>query len=173
MLLKRVRTKRCQKSTTTSRSRCRHGKEFDKSVPLSNYGKNVGRLDWASGGNGYEEVNGGISMATRELRIKKMDGREQRPCCFLKKFLSSSFFPGLSASLRSISFSWRRKERMCKDPKEIPRKYFVWGLVWGYIPRWSAGYVSVKTSLRIDSRIFITVLQSRHFEQSIDPDSFN
>ena len=86
MLLKRVRTKRCQKSTTTSRSRCRHGKEFDKSVPLSNYGKNVGRLDWASGGNGYEEVNGGISMATRELRIKKMDGREQRPSLPRRRF---------------------------------------------------------------------------------------
>ena len=105
MLLKRLRTKRCQKSTTTSRSRCRQGKEVYKGVPLSNYGQNVGRLDWAGGGNGYEEVNGGISMATRELRIKKMDGREQRPCCFLKKFLSSSFFPGLSASLRSVSFS--------------------------------------------------------------------
>ena len=55
---------------------------MDKGVPLSNYGKNVGRLDWAGGGNGYEEVNGGISMATRELRIKKMDGREQNPDAF-------------------------------------------------------------------------------------------
>ena len=40
-------------------------------------------IDWAGGGNGYEEVNGGISMvismATRELRIKKMEGREQKP----------------------------------------------------------------------------------------------
>lgn len=68
MLLKRLRTKRCQKSTTTSRSRCRQRKEIDKGVPLSNYGKNVGRLDWAGGGNGYEEVNGGISMATIERR---------------------------------------------------------------------------------------------------------
>ena len=42
----------------------------------------VGRLDWAGGGNRYEEVNGGISMATRELRIKKMDGREQKPDAF-------------------------------------------------------------------------------------------
>ena len=82
MLLKRLRTKPCQKSTTTSRSRCRQGKEIDKGVPLSNYGKNVGRLDWAGGGNGYEEVNGGISMATRELRIKKMGGREQNPDAF-------------------------------------------------------------------------------------------
>ena len=82
MLLKRLRTKPCQKSTTTSRWRCRQGKEIDKGVPLSNYGKNVGRLDWAGGGNGYEEVNGGISMATRELRIKKMDGREQNPDAF-------------------------------------------------------------------------------------------
>ena len=81
MLLKRLRTKRCQKSTT-SRSRCRQRKEIDKGVPLSNYGKNVGRLDWAGGGNGYEEVNGGISMATRELRIKKMDGGEQNPDAF-------------------------------------------------------------------------------------------
>ena len=73
MLLKRLRTKGCQKSTTTSRPRCRQGKEIDKGVPLSNYGKNVGRLDWAGGGNGHEEVNGGISMATRELRIKKQN----------------------------------------------------------------------------------------------------
>ena len=86
MLLKRLRTKRCQKSRTTSRSRCRQGKEIDKGVPLSNYGKNVGRLDWAGVGNGYEEVNGGISMATRELRTKKMDGREQRPSLPRRRF---------------------------------------------------------------------------------------
>lgn len=53
-------------------------KEIGKGVPLSNYGNS-----WAGGGNGYEEVNGGISMvismATRELRIKKMEGREQKP----------------------------------------------------------------------------------------------
>ena len=47
-------------------------------MPLSNYGKNVGRLDWAGGGNGYEEVNGGISMATRELRTKKMNTAAKR-----------------------------------------------------------------------------------------------
>ena len=66
MLLERLRTKRCQKSTTTSRSRCLQG---CAAIQLP-YGKNVGRLDWAGGGNGYEEVNGGISMVTRELRIK-------------------------------------------------------------------------------------------------------
>ena len=94
MLLKRLRTKRCQKSTTTSRSRRRQGKEIDKSAPLSNYGKNVGRLDWAGGGNGYEEVNGGISMATRELELRKWMEGNRDPAAFYRSFFPPLFFPG-------------------------------------------------------------------------------
>jgi len=36
--------------------------------------------NWAGGGNGYEEVNGGISMATRELR-KWMEA-DRNPAAF-------------------------------------------------------------------------------------------
>ena len=59
----------------------------------------------SGGGNGYEEVKGGISMATMEVRIlrKWMEGN-RNPAPF-KEVSFLLFFSGLNASLRSVSFS--------------------------------------------------------------------
>ena len=122
MLLERLRTKRCQKSTTTSRSRCRRGKSLARGCRYP-----IMVIDWAGGGNGYEEVNRGVSMVismatrpglfkrwialsnvwttgARELRIKKT-----QTLLLFKEVSFLLFFSGLNASLRSVSFSWRRK----------------------------------------------------------------
>ena len=124
MLMERLRTKRCQKSATTSRSRCRQGKEIDKGVPLSNYGKNVGtrlgrRRKWVRGSE-LKHFHGDLGIKNEENGWK---GTET--LMLFKEVSFLLFFSGLSASLRSVSFSLRRKEWMCEDLKEVPRKYFV------------------------------------------------
>ena len=81
-------------------------KEIGKGVSLSYNGKNIGRLDWAGGGNGYEEVSGGISMAIREW----MEGTSRVLLLPETQLLFTEvsfllFFSWLNASLRSVSFS--------------------------------------------------------------------
>ena len=53
-------------------------------------------IDWAGGGNGYEEVNRGVSMVI----IKKT-----QTLLLFKEVSFLLFFSGLNASLRSVSFS--------------------------------------------------------------------
>ena len=110
MLMEGLRTKRCKKSSTTSRSGCRQGKKWTAQLWLK-VGRPGRRKKWVRGSE--------FPWWSCDQGRKRIEGK-RNPAAFYRSFFPP-LFSGLNASLRSGTFSWRRKKRMCKS---VTRKRF-------------------------------------------------